>query len=117
MERRHAHADPRARRAAVPDADRRARDRRLDDVERRRWRAMRREIEAVAADPDRVAGAAMAARLAAHAAQLDEPEPGTEVTRADLLELDLRGDAGSGPLRRGSDRRSSRGPQARLGRA
>ncbi|TMQ26797.1 MAG: hypothetical protein E6J90_03860 [Deltaproteobacteria bacterium] len=74
----------------MPDADRRARDRRLDDVERRRWRAMRREIEAVAADPDRVAGAAMAARLAAHAAQLDEPEPGTEVTRADLLELDLR---------------------------
>ncbi|TMQ10887.1 MAG: hypothetical protein E6J90_25580 [Deltaproteobacteria bacterium] len=74
--------------AAVPDADRRARDRQRDDAERRRWSAMRRELDAVTADPDRVAGAAMAARLAAHAAQLDEPEPGTEVTRADLLEID-----------------------------
>jgi len=36
----------------------------------------------------RRAGAAMAARLAAYPAQLDGPEPGTEVTRADLLELD-----------------------------
>jgi hypothetical protein len=49
---------------------------------------MRRELEAVAADPDRVAGAAMPARLAAHPAQLDEPEPGAEVTLADLPELD-----------------------------
>jgi hypothetical protein len=32
-----------------------ARDRRLDDVERRRWSAMRRQIEALTADPDRVA--------------------------------------------------------------
>ena len=38
---------------------------------------MRRELDA-----------AMAARLAAHPAQPDEPEPGTEVTFADLLELD-----------------------------
>ncbi len=47
---------------------------------------MRRELEAVAAD--RVAGAAMTAWLAAQPAQLDAPEPGTEVTLADLLELD-----------------------------
>ncbi|TMQ02889.1 MAG: hypothetical protein E6J90_48000 [Deltaproteobacteria bacterium] len=56
----------------MPDADRRARDRPLDDVERRRRSAMRRELEAVAADPDRVAGTAMAARLVAHPAQIDE---------------------------------------------
>ncbi|TMQ09053.1 MAG: hypothetical protein E6J90_15980 [Deltaproteobacteria bacterium] len=74
--------------AAVPDANRRARDRQLGDVARRRWSAMRRELVTVAADPDRVAGAAMAARLAFHPAQLEEPEPGTEVTLAYLLELD-----------------------------
>jgi hypothetical protein len=74
--------------AAVPNVDRRARDRRLDDVERRRRHAMRREIEALTADPDRVARAAMAARLAAHPVQLDEPDSGTAVTLADLLELD-----------------------------
>ena len=49
---------------------------------------MRRELEAVGADPARVAAAAIAARLAAHPAQLDEREPGTEVPLADLLELD-----------------------------
>ena len=74
--------------AAAPDADRRARDRQLDDAERRRWSAVRRELEAVAADPERVASAAMAGRLAAHPPQLDEPEPGKELTHADLLELD-----------------------------
>jgi hypothetical protein len=37
--------------AAVPDADRRARDRQRDYVEWRSWCAMRRELEAVAADP------------------------------------------------------------------
>lgn len=73
--------------AAAPEADRRARDRRLDEAERQRWSAMRRELEAVAADPDRVAGGTMAARLAAHPAQLDEPEA-EEVTFADMLEID-----------------------------
>jgi hypothetical protein len=34
---------------------------------------MRRELEPVAGEPDRVANAAMAARPAAHPAQLDEP--------------------------------------------
>jgi hypothetical protein len=60
--------------AAGPDADRRACDRQLDDAERRRWSTMRRELAAVAAGPERVAGAAVAARLAGHPAQLDEPD-------------------------------------------
>jgi hypothetical protein len=75
-------------RAAIADADRRARDRNLDEPQRRRWSAVRRDLEAVAADPDRVRAAPMAARLAALPDQLDEPEPGREPTFADLLELD-----------------------------
>ena len=74
--------------AAVPDADRRARDRRLDEPLRRRWSAARRDLEAVAAEPERVASAAMAARLAALPDQLDEPAAEREVTFADMLELD-----------------------------
>ena len=37
---------------------------------------MRRELEAVVADPERGAGATMAARLATHPPQIDEPELG-----------------------------------------
>ncbi|HEX7940641.1 MAG TPA: hypothetical protein VF488_02500, partial [Gemmatimonadaceae bacterium] len=75
-------------RAAVSEADRRARDRRLDEPERRRWSAARRDLEAVAAEPERVLTAPMAARLGALPDQLDEPELDREVTFADLLELD-----------------------------
>jgi hypothetical protein len=75
-------------RAAIPEADRRARDRSLDEPVRRRWSAARRDLEAVAADPERVLAAPMAARLGALPDQLDEPEPGREVSFADLLELD-----------------------------
>lgn len=75
-------------RAAIAEADRRARDRRLDEPERRRWSAARRDLEAVAAEPERVLAAPMAARLAALPDQLDEPEPDREPTFADLLELD-----------------------------
>lgn len=75
-------------RAAISDADRRARDRSLDEPARRRWSAARRDLEAVAADPERVLAAPMAARLAALPDQLDEPEPGPEPSFADLLELD-----------------------------
>jgi len=74
--------------AAVADADRRARDRNLDEPTRRRWSAARRDLEAVAADPGRVLGAAMAVRLDALPDQLDEPAPEREVTFADMLELD-----------------------------
>jgi len=74
--------------AAAPEADRRARDRNLDDAARRRWSAARRDLEAVAADPARVLAGAMPARLAALPDQLDEPDPEREVTFADMLELD-----------------------------
>ena len=75
-------------RAAIADADHRARDRRLDEPERRRWSAARRDLEAIAAEPERVLTAPMAARLAALPDQLDEPEPDREPTFAELLELD-----------------------------
>jgi len=74
--------------AAAPEADRRARDRNLDEPVRRRWSAARRDLEAVAADPERVLAAPMAARVAALPDQLDEPVPEREVTFADMLELD-----------------------------
>jgi hypothetical protein len=74
--------------AAAPEADRRARDRNLDELARRRWSAARRDLEAVAAEPERVLAAAMAARLGALPDQLDESEPGRELTFADMIELD-----------------------------
>jgi len=74
--------------ASVPDADRRARDRSLDEPARLRWSAARRELEALAADPGRVAAAPLPARLAAYPDLLDEPPPEREVTFADMIELD-----------------------------
>jgi hypothetical protein len=74
--------------ASVADADRRARDRNLDESVRRRWSAARRDLEAVALDPGRVLTAAMGARVGALPEQLDEPAPGPELTFADFLELD-----------------------------
>lgn len=74
--------------AAVPLADRHARDPALDEPARLRWSAARRDLEAVAADPLRVAAAPMAARMAALPEQLDEPAPGPELSFADFLELD-----------------------------
>jgi hypothetical protein len=55
---------------------------------RRRWSAVRRDLEAVALAPERVLAAAMAARVAELPEQLDEPAPGPELTFADFLELD-----------------------------
>ena len=74
--------------AAIPDADRRARDRNLDEPVRRRWSAARRDLEVVAVEPERVLAAPMAARRAALPDQLDEPAPEREVTFADMIELD-----------------------------
>jgi hypothetical protein len=74
--------------AAVPLADRHARDPALDEPARRRWSAVRRDLEAVAADPLRIAAAPMAARLAALPEQLDEPATGQELSFADFIELD-----------------------------
>lgn len=74
--------------AAGPDADRRARDRTLDEAARRRWSAARRELEATASQPERVATGPMPARLASWPEQLDEPDPAHEPTFADMIELD-----------------------------
>jgi hypothetical protein len=74
--------------AAAADADRRARDRTLDEPQRRRWSAVRRELEAVAADAARVTTAPFAVRVASWPAQLDEPAPEPEPTLAELIELD-----------------------------
>jgi hypothetical protein len=74
--------------ASVAAADRHARDRHLDEPTRRRWSAMRRELEAIAAGPARIAAVPLAARLASHPDQLDEPAPEPEVTIADVIELD-----------------------------
>ena len=74
--------------AAIPDADRRARDRDLDDRARKRWSAVRRDLEAIAEAPERVLAAPMADRVAAWPEQLDEPAPKPEPTLAELIELD-----------------------------
>lgn len=74
--------------AALPEADRRARDRQLDEVQRRRWSAARRDLEATAAEPAQITSAPMAARLAALPEQLDEPAAEPEVSFADMIELD-----------------------------
>jgi hypothetical protein len=74
--------------AAAPAADRHARDRTLDAATRRRWSAMRRELEATIAAPDRLASAALATRLAAWREQLDEPDAEREPGLADMIELD-----------------------------
>lgn len=74
--------------AAVPDADRNARDRKRGEPERKRWSAARRELELIATDPERVLVAPLAMRLTAFPDLLDEPEPEPEPTFKDLLELD-----------------------------
>jgi len=74
--------------AMIPDADRNARDTKRGEPERKRWSAARRELEAVAADPERVVAAPLAIRLTAFPDLLDEPEPVPEPTFKDLLELD-----------------------------
>jgi len=74
--------------AAVPDADRRARDRNLDDGQRKRWSAARRDQEMIGSDPERILAAPMPARLAAWPEQLDEPAPEAEASFADMIEID-----------------------------
>ena len=74
--------------AAIPDADRHARDRKLADAERKRWSAVRRDLEAIAEQPERVLAAPFAARVAAWPEQIDEPDPEKEPTLAELIELD-----------------------------
>ncbi|MGE5183168.1 MAG: hypothetical protein ACM31C_13955 [Acidobacteriota bacterium] len=74
--------------AAAPVADARARDRDLDERERKQWSAARRDLEALAAEPETIARAPRSARLAALPEQLDDPAPAPEPTLAELLELD-----------------------------
>jgi hypothetical protein len=74
--------------AAAAVADREARDRRLDDRTRRAWSALRRELATVAAHPERIRDAPLAARLATWPEQLDDPDPASEPTFADMIELD-----------------------------
>ena len=74
--------------ASASFADIRARDRRDDEKSRRAWSALRRELEATAARPSRVAEASLAARLATWPDRLDDPDPSTEPTCADMIELD-----------------------------
>jgi len=74
--------------AAVPDADRNARDRKRGEPERKRWSAARRELEAIAVDPERVLAGPLSMRMTAFPDLLDEPEPEPEPTFKDLLELD-----------------------------
>jgi hypothetical protein len=74
--------------AAVSEADRHARDRKLDDTQRKRWSATRRDLETIAADPAAIGAAPMAKRVAAWPDQLDEPAPERETSLADLIEMD-----------------------------
>jgi hypothetical protein len=74
--------------AAIPDADRQARDPQLDDAQRKKWSQVRRDLEVLAVDPERIRVAPMAARIAAWPEQLDEPAAKPEVTFADMIEID-----------------------------
>jgi hypothetical protein len=74
--------------AAIPEADRQARDKRLDDALRKRWSAVRRDLEVLAEEPGRIAVAPMPARVASWPEQIDDPAPEKEVTFADMIELD-----------------------------
>jgi hypothetical protein len=74
--------------AVVPHADRHARDGQLDERERKRWSAVRRDLEILADNPAAIASAPMAKRVAAWPDQLDEPAPVPEPTLGELLEID-----------------------------
>jgi hypothetical protein len=71
-----------------PDAERNAIDRERSDPERKKWSALRRDLETVIASPTHVASAPLATRLAALSEQIDEPPAGPEVSFADLIEMD-----------------------------
>ncbi len=74
--------------ASAPGADGTARDKRLDEPTRRQWSAVRRDLEAIARQPDRIAAATASARRAAWPDQLDDPDPALEPTFADMIEMD-----------------------------
>lgn len=74
--------------AEAPMADAKARDRREAEPPRRLWSAVRRELEAIAARPERVLEAPFAVRVAGWESLLDDPDPEQEPSLADLIELD-----------------------------
>jgi hypothetical protein len=74
--------------ATLPNVDRSAKDRKRPDAERKQWSAARRDLEVLAADPERILVAPFAARLAAWPEQIDEPPAEAEPTFADMIELD-----------------------------
>ncbi len=73
---------------ALIGADGRARDARRDEASRKRWSAVRRDLEMIAQRPEAIAAAPMAKRVAAWPEQLDEPEPEKVPSLAELIELD-----------------------------
>lgn len=74
--------------ASAVEADRQARDRRLDDKLRKAWSAARRVLEGLVAEPPRILAAAWEARIAAEPEMIDEPDPEKEPTFADMIEMD-----------------------------
>jgi hypothetical protein len=74
-------------RSLVTETDAKARDRREPEAVRKRASALRRELEAIASEPARIA-MPLAERLAAWPEQIDEPDPSTEPSWADMIELD-----------------------------
>lgn len=73
---------------AIPEADRCARDRDLDEKVRRRWSAVRRDFEIIAAGPEQITIAPLATRITSLPDQLDEPAAEPERSFADLIEMD-----------------------------
>jgi len=79
----------RARAAAdIAATDVLARDRRIDDTTRLHHAKLRRDLAAIAAAPETMIAAPIAARLAALPNVLDEPDPSDEPRFEDLIELD-----------------------------
>ncbi len=74
--------------AGIPIADQHARDRELEDAPRKKWSRVRRDLEVLAAHPDRIQVAPMAVRIGAWPEQLDEPAAPPELSFAELIELD-----------------------------
>ena len=74
--------------ASRPDVERNAIDRERSDAERKKWSALRRDLETMIAVPAHISSAPLATRLAALPEQIDEPPAGPEVSFADMIELD-----------------------------
>ncbi len=74
--------------ATLPLAEQAAMDRRRDDAERKRWSALRRDLELLSSRPDHVSSGPLAARLGTWDEQIDEPPAEAEASFADMIEMD-----------------------------